>query len=235
MSDHRVLKSLGVAVACLAVGGSAMSVAGYTHSRTDTHTVNLPTGVSALDVGAGSGDVRLRPHGGEEPTAVARLRWAFVKPTVKSIVDGGRVSLVDECSFSLFGDCSTSWDLALPQGTPVRVRTTSGDISVDGLDGDLEVDTTSGDVIGGVFSAKRVTVTATSGDVDLRLSTAPESVVVTSTSGSIRLVLPNDGTAYAVQVSTAAGDVTNELVNAPGATHRIVVETTSGDIEVVRG
>ena len=82
---------------------------------------------------------------------------------------------------------------------------------------------------------KRVTVTATSGDVDLRLSTAPESVVVTSTSGSIRLVLPNDGTAYAVQVSTAAGDVTNELVNAPGATHRIVVETTSGDIEVVRG
>ncbi|MBK9477204.1 MAG: DUF4097 family beta strand repeat protein [Tetrasphaera sp.] len=235
MSDHRVLKSLGVAVACLAVGGSAMSVAGYTHSRTDTHTVNLPTGVSALDVTAGPGDVRVRPEAAAGPSAVARLRWAFIKPTVGSTVDGERVSLVDECSFSLFGDCSTSWDLALPQGTPVRVRTTSGDISVDGLDGDLEVDTTSGDVIGGVFSAKRVTVTATSGDVDLRLSTAPESVVVTSTSGSIRLVLPNDGTAYAVQVSTAAGDVTNELVNAPGATHRIVVETTSGDIEVVRG
>ncbi len=235
MSDHRVLRALGVAVACLAVGGSAMSVAGYTHSRTDTHTVNLPTGVNVLNVTAGAGDVRVRTEAAAGLSAVARLRWAFVKPTVNSTVDGGRVSLIDECVFSLFGDCSTSWDLAVPEGTPVSVRTTSGDISVGGLEGDLEVDTTSGDVIAGGISAKRVTLTSTSGDVDLRLSAAPASVVVTSTSGSIRLVVPDDGTAYAVRVTTASGDVINDLVDSPGATHRLVIETTSGDIEVVRG
>ncbi len=234
MSDHRMLRLLGVAVACLAVGGSAMSVAGYTHSRTDTHTVALPSAMGVLDVSAGFGDVRVGTEGAAGPSAVARLRWAFQQPTVHTTVDGERVSLSGECPFSLFQDCSTSWDVAVPEATAVRIRTTSGDISLGGLGGDVTVETASGDVLGADISAQRVTITATSGDVDIRLSTAPEAVVVSSTSGSIRLVVPNDGTAYAVQVTTASGDVENQLVHAPGAARRIVIETTSGDIEVIR-
>jgi len=110
-------------------------------------------------------------------------------------------------------------ELDLPRNVRLVVSTSSADVDVSGIDGDVEIRTTSGDIslddIGG-----RLTLETLSGDV--RLSGRSGAARVTTMSGDITMRGVRDD----ANVRTTSGDVTLGMDRAA----RVDVETISGEV-----
>lgn len=237
MSTHSTTRAVGAGIAAFLLAGTALSSATYLFARTAVRPLSLSADLAALDVASHSGDVAIvSTADGASPGAVARIRWALAEPEVSASMRSGRAVLRAECSpLSIFGGCDAGFDVAVPPATEVHAETTSGDITVEGLMGAIVTHATSGDIVGRALASSDVSASTTSGDVELVFREAPLQVGVAVTSGSIRIVVPNDGARYEVVVRTSSGDVVNDVGSDPASAARIVATTTSGDIEIVRG
>ena len=117
---------------------------------------------------------------------------------------------------------STSGDLRSEDLAGVQtLRTTSGDVNVQGARAPVQVSTTSGDISGSdIGNARVVTV---SGDLDF--SDSRGVIIATSTSGDVVV----RGSSDSLGVRTVSGNV-----EAEGARRGVSVSTTSGDIRIRR-
>jgi DUF4097 and DUF4098 domain-containing protein YvlB len=120
-----------------------------------------------------------------------------------------------------------------------RLRSTSGDCTVDATGGTLDVETVSGDAR--VRGLGRAQVRTTSGDIlstiagplearavsgDIDVQGVSDSLVLTSTSGDISV----EHAPKSVSASTSSGTI--EIVSASGS---VAVRSTSGDVSVAIG
>lgn len=199
--SRRGLLWLGAA-GVVAAGVAVASTNGFGPRRSGSFSI--PATAKVIVVTTESGDVQLR-----STTGTPSGEWSDMlgqgaqTPTVTMDGDTARIS----------GDGRT--DLTVSTGPGVEVR----------------VETRSGDVDGTNLTAARVSVQTASGDVQLRLATAPEQVSISTASGDVDLTLPKQpaGDGYAVTTQTASGDV--DAIASDG--HRQVnVSTASGDIDV---
>ena len=127
-------------------------------------------------------------------------------------------------------------------GTELDVSTTSGYVSGEAHCGDVEVETTSGDVSLSTFeNTETIKISTVSGDLWCNVdSTAIRSIGADSTSGDVSLGLPFD-LGFSLEYSTVSGSFTNNsfdlvmqdgksLCNGGGC--EIEVDTVSGDLEL---
>ena len=167
---------------------------------------------------------------GREPDA--RLMPGAGGPTLTTIVPSGFV----------FGQSSVDYAIELPAGAGATVEAASGDITISGLTGAVQVNTASGDVtltdLSGAVTASTISgdqrlvnltgetkISVTSGDV--QAAGLVHLLGASSVSGDLRLAgLFSD----AATVSTTSGDVTVQFQ--PGSAIRVEAATTSGDIRV---
>ena len=129
----------------------------------------------------------------------------------------------------------------VPRGVRVEARTNSGDITIKGTRGDVDAQTSSGDV--GIVDVKTVTATSLSGEVDIRqtsggvtattnngdltIADAHGDIDATSISGDVAI---SRAVAKTVRASSTSGDVAySGTVEANG---RYDLTTHSGDIEL---
>ena len=117
----------------------------------------------------------------------------------------------------------TRYELTVPSGTRVVMRSVSGDLTASGLRGEVEAHTTSGDVEITDVSA-RVTAESVSGEVEARGITG--NLRVSSVSGNVTL----DRVVGDVQAETVSGEVTLDDVRSK----YVRAKTTSGEV-VFRG
>jgi hypothetical protein len=113
----------------------------------------------------------------------------------------------------------TTFEVSVPVGTRVLVRSTSGDLTVTGVRGEVEANTMSGDIE--IGDAERVTIGAVNG-----------SAIVRRVSGDLTASLVNGD----VEVEGASGDlevttVSGEIVLRDIRTKYARARTTSGDVE----
>ncbi len=114
--------------------------------------------------------------------------------------------------------------LQLPVGSKVKVKTTSGDVHVSGLQGDLEVTSSSGEI--DIKGSHAVTVQSTSGDV--RLEAVRGDVRVSTVSGELQI---QSEVVRPVRFHSTSGDLT--LSDGCKVTDcKITAETISGNILV---
>jgi DUF4097 and DUF4098 domain-containing protein YvlB len=168
--------------------------------------------------------------------------------TETSTADG--VVLSSGCDGAFFGGCSVDYDVRVPDGFTLELRTSSGsvaatdlevgsatlgtssgDLRVAGLRGPVVLETGSGAVSGERLEATTLRATTSSGDVTLDFATVPSSVDVEVSSGAVTVALPPDGR-YRVAVDTGSGE---ERVSVPvdeAATSSVSVESSSGDVAV---
>ena len=111
------------------------------------------------------------------------------------------------------------FEVVVPAGTAVQVRSWSGSVSVKGVRGDLETRTHSADVE--IRDAGRIDVESLSGDVTIQ-GVGGESMIQ-SVSGDVVL----GGARGDVEIETVSGDIDLRDVIAK----RIRTHTTSGDLE----
>ncbi len=145
-------------------------------------------------------------------------------------------------------NASVDYTVTAPAGTRVTVRSVSGDISVTGTKGDLDVESVSGDVT--IAEAGRLSRAKTvSGDVDIKGAATDGSLDVSSVSGDVvaRSVKArrieagtvsgnaelSDATCEAATMKSVSGDVT---FNGPLArAGRYEFKSHSGDVRLVVG
>ncbi|WP_348610039.1 DUF4097 family beta strand repeat-containing protein [Halobaculum rarum] len=124
------------------------------------------------------------------------------------------------------GRPSMSFDVTLPRSLPVSsVRSSVGDVSVEGVDGDVDAETDTGDVrLRGVSGAVRAA--ASTGDVTV---TGPDAIRGARTqTGDVTADVPDlDGD---VRVESRTGDVAVAVGDAVDADLRVT--TGTGDVSV---
>ncbi|MCM2427450.1 DUF4097 family beta strand repeat-containing protein [Streptomyces sp. RKAG337] len=201
--------------------------------------------VSAVEVGTGSGDVRIRPGTGGGVTIHRTVRYhGDDKPTPGQKVENGRLTFINGCD-----NCSIDYELTVPAGVSVKVSTSSGDVDVQGVasadltthSGDIDVSgiagalttsASSGDLTATGLGGADVSATASSGNIRLTFAKSPQKVMTKASSGDVTVQVP--GGPYAIDVSTGSGDRTVSVPTDPSATARIQVKTGSGDVTVSR-
>lgn len=113
----------------------------------------------------------------------------------------------------------TRYEVSVPRGVRVRARSTSGDVTVTGTNGEVEASSTSGDVeVSG--ASRRVELSSVSGDVTGR--DLKGTIDASSVSGSVELF----GVEGTVRVGTTSGDIALTSVTA----RDVEASTTSGEI-----
>jgi hypothetical protein len=260
----------GVVVALVLVAFGALSLVGLAIQRTERSTRSWAE-VGAIDVDAGSGDVEVVAASRDDVQVEQFVRRTWRAPRTEAGVSDGVLRLRARCPIVFgFGNCSVDYRIQAPAGTSVRVRDSSGDLTVAGIHDAVDVRTGSGnvhvrEVVGRVSaqtSSGDVTLTRTEGDVFARTSsgnvtgdqlasrhveartssgevrvqvvgTAPDTLTATSSSGDVRVVVPDE--VYQVDAHTSSGNVDLSLRQDPASPRRIEARTSSGDVVVRRG
>ncbi|MEP6689628.1 MAG: DUF4097 family beta strand repeat-containing protein [Gemmatimonadaceae bacterium] len=166
-----------------------------------------------LDISVVSGTIIIRSSGRDE----ARVNATSEEGIIRLETSPGRIAIGVRSNRGHMGD--SKFEIAVPAGTRVLAHTTSGDISIRNVKGEVEARSTSGDIkiedaervtfeaISGSVEATRVTgtLTGTSVSGDLTLEGGVGDIDVESVSGEISL---SKARAKTVRAKTVSGDVT---------------------------
>ena len=117
-------------------------------------------------------------------------------------------------------------------GGAVTVRTSDGGVTVGDLTGQLTIRTSDGAVDGTGLRSGLVEVQSSDGAVRLGFASAPDLVTVRSRDGSVRVVVPDDRTAYRVSATTSDGDRSVTVPTDVGSDHVLDLQTSDGSITV---
>ena len=204
--------------------------------------------VRSIDLTSDEGDVELRtlPAGRPATLQVVEEHGLFGGPDVNVRDEGGRIQADSDCTAFVFGNsCSTRWILSVPRGTPVKVRTGSGDVELDGTVGttdirtgsgdvdvrgaegsSMKVDTGSGDITAAGVRVRDLDLRTGSGDVELPGLTAA-TVRLDASSGDIDVRAAAPLTSLTAE--TGSGDI---ALRVPGGPYAVSTRTGSGDEDV---
>lgn len=220
----------------------------HLHRHAETDTVYLEGPVETLVANLAAGDLTVRLADVEQPTLHRTWRWAGDKPDARAALVEGELSLDTNCGRAM-RFCAVDHELLLPAPVPVYahtgsgditveaalevdLRTGSGDIALNDVDGNVWIETGSGDVRARNLFAARVDVITGSGDVGLQIEELFDRVRVKTGSGDVQLTVPP--ATYDISARTGSGDVNVRGVTSGSSGSRIDVQTGSGDI-LIRG
>ncbi|WP_431678437.1 DUF4097 family beta strand repeat-containing protein [Kitasatospora sp. KL5] len=124
---------------------------------------------------------------------------------------------------------------ALGMTGDIRVETTSGAIRLDSVSGRVWAKASSGQITGESLTSANVRAVLTSGQLLLMFARPPDTVSVTATSGEVDVELPTDSTGYRIDARSVSGAVdVNPALRSDTATRRVDVATSSGQISVAK-
>jgi Putative adhesin len=245
------LRILAVALSLLGVGWGALTVASLLARATD-HRSATYEGVRAIDVDLGFESAQI--VGSATATSVSMTRsytWSLGKPSISNRVDRDVLSVTSSCPFSVGLGCSGHVRLVVPKGLEVRVRNSDGSVVLRDLTGPVDVSTSDGSVSATNLTGKlalhtsdgslnasnlrsdTVDATTSDGSVHLSFDVAPSGVAAHTSDGSIEIVVPSDGTAYAVTATTSDGSRTISVPTNSSSAHRLTLGTSDGSIHVL--
>jgi hypothetical protein len=239
-----------VAMRAAALSGVALIVAACgvdpLTTRVDLRQAEFRS-VDRVEVVLDAGDVEV--IAGNEVAVESRLRWTgFTPPALEMRRVGATLVVSGSCGATTLV-CVVDVYLTLPPEVLVEVFTEVGDVSVQGMDGDLFVDTgggvveltdlsgrvdattDSGDIVGRGLSTLEIEVQAASGDIEAEMLDDRVHVDASTGSGNIEFEVPAG--AYELNLWTVSGEV--ELSNveeASAAAGSLTAVTQRGDVRI---
>lgn len=223
--------TLLVAAVLLAFSGAAFLLSQLLkHTRIDSVTVTRP--VAQIVVRSDAGDVRLTPAAVDRVTVEQRRTWLWEAPTVRTTLTGGTLEVTGRCPAARLVDlCQTEFTLRVPTDVAVTVDSGAGAIDVRGLDGPLDLRTTTGEIDASELLSERVRASTRSGDLRLGFVSAPPRVDAESSTGDVDVALPVAN--YRVDASSRSGDVAvRGLFRDDLAPRRVIARSRDGSVAV---
>lgn len=212
--------------------GVGFLLAGPMLKQTSTSEQALPAGITTLSVDNEVGDVRIRAvDAGEEPRVTATTEWGLRRPDVSVDVTGGAASLEADCPSGVVAPCSTDWTVVVPEGADVEIEEGIGRVTVEGIDGDVDVEAGVGDVRITESTAGRITADLGVGSLWVEAVEPPQQVRATVGVGGLSVQLPETAS-YDVDASGGVGEVRNDLGSDAGSDRTVTVEGGVGSVSV---
>ncbi|GAA4915521.1 putative adhesin [Stackebrandtia albiflava] len=206
--------------------------------------------IDRLVVDNDSGDVEVVAGTGDGVVVERTLRYGDREPEAVETWSG-EVLTIDfkGCGreFLPAGACSIDYRIEVPADTVVELEVDSGNIVVEGITADLnlsadsgnidlenvtgrlDLSADSGDLRGDDLASTDVTFDVDSGDVELGFVEPPANIAGEADSGSVTLVVPDDGAPYRVDATVDSGSSQVEVAVSDTATRAATVTVNSGD------
>jgi hypothetical protein len=183
---HRTLLTLAAVLAALLAAAGVFAVAGMAFGHTEQRSHTVHGTVTRVVVDGAGGDVSLLGAFVGHTTVHERRHYAWRRPQLRMSLDHGVLRVAIHCRAWSAG-CGDDLDIVVPRSVrSAAVHTTSGDISLAGLEaGHFTATTESGDL-----RAHRITgvvaLRSRSGDID-GSSLPDRDVIATSGSGDVSI------------------------------------------------
>jgi DUF4097 and DUF4098 domain-containing protein YvlB len=142
------------------------------------------------------------------------------------------VQLTVPSDVAVLGGSSDGHLLLSDLSGPLDVHNADGGVELRDVTGRVRLSTSDGPVRAEGLASDRVTVDTSDGSVQLSFSQPPSSVRASTSDGSLEIVVPKDGTAYAVSVSVSDGSQSVDVPTDPEATRTISVHTSDGSVRI---
>lgn len=233
-----LLVALIVVLLCLVSGtysifGGKVSIGLAAFANADKYTVGdteITSTVENLDIDWTSGKVNIEYHAGSgvsvsetanrDTSEDEKLRWWLDGTTLR--IKYAKPQL------TIFNNLKKTLTVSLPEGIVLKnvdIDTTSADIGVPSMTADeIKFDTTSGDV-NAVITAKKLSASSTSGDLNVRQDSDINTAHFSSTSGTLAFTVPS---AEKISMESTSGDIS---VTVPGTVGDLNLDSTSGSIK----
>ncbi|MBY5162021.1 DUF4097 family beta strand repeat-containing protein, partial [Salsipaludibacter albus] len=234
-------------IVVVAAGVLAVALDGAGEERTDT----FPD-VEAVTLDLRTADVELVV--GDAVTVHSEVRTGRLGGTASTEVVDGRLRVSYECRLFAglgFGlGCSGEYRIVVPPGMvvdgatgngdvrvtgtsgPVTLRTSNGQVHLAEATGRVEVHTSNGRIVGTDLATSQLDASTSNGSVVLGFAVAPDRVGVDTSNGAIEVVVPDDGSAFALDTDTSNGDVTTSVPTDPSSPRQMRLHTSNGDVTV---
>jgi len=225
-----------VSAFALLTAGLVMAVWWAATDQERTATYQVRGSVTAITLDIGEADLQIVGGGGQAALQVSHTdRFSFNHPAeAERVVRGGELRLRSRCPAALIGSCSSAYRLRVPDNVPVRVRTTSGDVTSSGYRGSATVDTTSGSVDFDGWCGFNLQVRADVGDVRAVAACTPQRLQLRSRAGSVQALVPPGR--YRVDAESDEGKRSVRGVSTgDDAPFQVQALSTTGDVRVGSG
>ncbi|WP_219508183.1 DUF4097 family beta strand repeat-containing protein [Nonomuraea ceibae] len=227
------LKRTGAIAALLGLAAMTVGcgvVGGPQHE--DTVSYDVTGTVTALQVEADSGEIEVVESDRQGVHVTEHLTWNKSKPTPTHGVHDGTLVLKFTCPSGWVGNlsCEVGYKVEIPRGLRVKAGSDSGEVTLRGLSGQVEVTSDSGAIEATGLTGKQVAARTDSGGIDLAFAGAPDSVETKSDSGNALIRVP-DGS-YNITAKSDSGNKDVGATHDPSAARTIRMVTDSGDVEV---
>jgi hypothetical protein len=244
---------LGVVFAALVILVGVLTAASFMTWRTQTQDQVYPGPVQRIELNVGTGDVLIRAAAGTDVSVHRKLSWSLKKPTIRETVDGQTLRISEDCPGVNFGPgCGVNYTIGVPPEVTLVIKSSTGDVTVQGIHGTIDASTSTGDVkisdatakltmhsstgdvTGTGLASSDVQAQDSTGDVRLTFTTAPNTVDARTSTGDVTITVPN-GDAYNVNTTTSTGDRNVRVTQGGGATRSITAQASTGDVTVRYG
>jgi hypothetical protein len=225
-----------VSAFALLTAGLVMAVWWAATDEERTATYQVRGSVTAITLDIGEANLQIVGGGSQAALQVSHTdRYSFGHPAeAERVVRGGELRLRSRCPAALIGSCSSAYRLRVPDNVPVRVRTTSGDVSSSGYRGSATVDTTSGSVNFDGWCGFNLQVRADVGDVRATAACTPQRLQLRSRAGSVQALVPPGR--YRVDAESDEGKRSvRGVTTGDDAPFQVQALSTTGDVRVGSG
>lgn len=192
---HRRLRgwsgAVAVSAAVVVLVALALGVAWLASHHSHTTTYTSPGAARQVSLQISSGDVTIVGS----PSQAVELRrtddYAFGHHALEQrTFKDGALAVSSRCPRILLGTCSASYVLAVPETATVEIRTTSGDVHLEGFRGTANVRTGSGSVNAEAYCGFGISAVSGSGDLHVATACAPQHLELHTGSGSASAQVP---------------------------------------------
>jgi hypothetical protein len=197
------------------------------------------TQLSGVEVANEIGDIELSAAAGDVLEVHRETTWRSQEPEITEEVRDDVLAVEGECDHGLvtfFGAdrCAVEFTLQVPADVDAEVRNSVGEIHLDGLEGAVDVESNVGDVEGTNLRTASTDVDSDVGSVRLEYAQVLGDIDVSTETGDIAILVPDDGTTYAVVFESSIGsqDIGIATTADSSADYMIRVSSSVGDLSV---
>jgi hypothetical protein len=250
----RGLVGAGLALAVVLVGlASLVAVDGMARKTVVEDHIYKFTG-KAVTMELSVGEVQIVPSSVDDQISVRRrLTYGLRRPFVEERLDGDFFKVRDgDCAMPVGAACHVRWLLQVPQNVALAITTKTGDITVRGMAGAVNLTSTSGAVTARALTGQavqllsdrgavsgtnlrstHVVATSQNGDITLAFRTPPKLAWGHTRAGSVAVLLPEGDDSYKVVAESGPGSLKNIAVHLDDTSRlRIDVKSHEGPVSV---
>jgi hypothetical protein len=242
---------LGALLAIASLGWGTLNVVELLAHEEFTVVDTVPAaGLRSVVVDSGAGSATIVGSARDDVRITAHVSEGLRHTGYGHEVVGDTLHIGSTCPIIGSTWCGVSYTVEVPAAVALRVDTDNGHVAISGVDGPLDVSSDNGrmdlsgprgdldlssdngriEAIGA--TGANVHAKADNGRIHLVFAAAPTTVEARSDNGSIEIVVPDDGSSYAVDVDTDGGDRQIGVRADPTSPRTISAHSDNGSVTI---